>query len=224
MVHRNKNALALYASQRAVTASRADSAISSEIIIMNLLHIRVSHVIVVALALGSLVGMGARAADAPAPAAPASVSAEPQSTMSTYGDWTVRCQRETPTSPRVCEVAQSLLVQGQQTPIAEIAVGRVGPKDPMMITVRLPVSVSFPSTVQVFVGEKDGQPLDLTWRRCFSLGCYADAELKEETLKRFKAETTTGKMQFKDASGRDVTLPFSFRGFPQALDGLAKAQ
>jgi hypothetical protein len=30
-------------------------------------------------------------------------------------------------------------------------------------------------------------------------------------------------LTFKDGLGRDLTIPFSFRGLPQALDGLAKS-
>jgi invasion protein IalB len=78
--------------------------------------------------------------------------------------------------------------------------------------------------VRVAADDKDPQPLELSWRRCVPGGCFAETELKDDVLKRYRAQTANGKMQFKDAAGREVPLPFSFRGLPQALDGLAKAQ
>jgi invasion protein IalB len=181
--------------------------------------------ILVAVAMASAPWVGAGAADAPPAVAPAPVSAEPQTTMSTYGDWTVRCTHtETPAPAHVCDIVQSLQVQGQQAPIAQIEIVRSGLKEPMRIVVQLPVNVSLPSSVRVAADDKDPQPLELSWRRCVPGGCFAETELKDDVLKRYRAQTANGKMQFKDAAGREVPLPFSFRGLPQALDGLAKAQ
>jgi invasion protein IalB len=181
--------------------------------------------ILVAIAMIAMPIIGGRAADAPAAVAPAPVGAEPQTTMSTYGDWTVRCTHaENPTPAHVCDIVQSLQVQGQQAPIAQIEIVRPAPKDPMRIVIQLPANISLPSAVRVAVDDKDAQPLELAWRKCVPGGCFAEAELKEDVIKRFRAQTGNGKMQFKDAGGHDVPLPFSFRGLPQALDGLAKAQ
>jgi len=158
-----------------------------------------------------------------APAAPAPVSAEPQNTSASYGDWTVHCQRANDTAPRVCELEQSLQVQGQQSPIAQIAVGRPSFKDPMKIVVTLPSFVSFPSTVKLALDEKDTQPVELTWRKCMPGGCAADTDFKDEDIKKWKTQTANGRLQFKDGNGREEILPFSFRGFAQAMDGLAKS-
>jgi invasion protein IalB len=164
----------------------------------------------------------APAARAAEPAAPPPVSAEPQTTTSTYGDWTVRCTRTDAAPGRLCEVADS--VQGQQGPIAQIVISRIIPKDPPHIIVQLPLNVSFPSSVKVSIDEKDAQSLDLSWRKCLPAGCFADAELKDDMLKKLRAQTANGKIQFKDGNGRELALPISFRGFSQAMDGLGKAQ
>src|SRR5262249_6405145 len=78
----------------------------------------------------------AHAAQAPAAQAPATPSAPlpaapdngPSSTTAVYGDWVVRCGQQAGT--RICEVAQTIYVQGQQTPIALIAIGREKQGDP----------------------------------------------------------------------------------------------
>jgi invasion protein IalB len=159
------------------------------------------------------------------PVAPPQVSAEPQNTAAAYGYWIVRCQRvgEGAASQRICDIEQAMQVQGQQAPIAAIAIGRPGAKEPLHITAQLPTSISFPSTVKLYTDEKDAQPIELSWRRCLPAGCFADAEIKDDDLRRWKAQTGNGRLQFKDGAGRELALPFSFSGFPQAMDGLAKA-
>ncbi|WP_407527947.1 invasion associated locus B family protein [Methylobacterium oryzisoli] len=154
---------------------------------------------------------------------PAPVPAEPGLTTASFGDWLLRCQRtgEGEKAERVCEVAQSLHVQGQPAPIAQIAIGRIGPA-PLRVTAVLPVTVSFPSAVQVLAGEKEAAPFDLAWRRCQQGGCLADAALSEDVLKRWRGSAEPGRIRFKDAAGREIALPLSMRGLGPALDALAK--
>jgi invasion protein IalB len=161
--------------------------------------------------------------EAPAASAPAQVSADPQNTSATYGDWVVRCNRagEGAQILRICEVVQSIQVQGQGL-IAQIALGRPTPKEALRVTALLPSNISFPSIVKIGVDDKDTQGTDLIWRRCVQGGCFADTEMKDETLKRRKNQTGNGQLQFKDSAGRDIDVPFSFRGLSQAMDGLAK--
>jgi invasion protein IalB len=168
----------------------------------------------------------AQTKEAPAAAAappPAPVSADPQNTSATYGDWVVRCSRtgEGAQILRVCEVVQSIQVQGQGL-IAQIALGRPTPKEALRVTALLPSNISFPSIVKIGVDEKDNQAIDLIWRRCVQGGCFADTEMKDETLKHWKTQTGNGRLEFKDSGGRDIDVPFSFRGLSQAMDGLAK--
>lgn len=154
----------------------------------------------------------------------APVSGDPQSTTAAYGDWVVRCQRigDGVASRRICEAAEVIQTQGAQAPIAQIAIGRVAPADPLRLTLVLPPNVGFPSSPRVAVDAKDPQPVDLNWRRCISGGCFADVEIKDDVLQRWRALSSQGAITFKDSTGRDVAVPFSFRGLAPALDALAK--
>jgi len=156
---------------------------------------------------------------------PAPVGADPQSTTANYGDWVVRCQHvgDAATGRRVCEVAQIIQMQGGQGPVAQIAVVRPTAADPLRLTIVLPPNVSFPSSPRMAVDDKDAQPADLSWRRCLPGGCFADIEIKDDLLQRWRGQSAQGIIKFKDSAGRDVALPFSFRGFAQALDALAKS-
>jgi len=166
----------------------------------------------------------APAATTPAvPPAAAQVSAEPSVTTASFGDWTLRCQRLDAAKPgRICEVALVLQAQGQQAPIAQIAIGRIANNEPLRVTAVMPVSVTFPSSVQIVIGEKDAKPLDLPWRRCIPTGCFADATPGDDMLRQWRKAGEAGRIQFKDAAGRDLALPLSTRGLDPALDALAK--
>jgi len=157
-------------------------------------------------------------------AAPPAVPAEPQNTSATYGDWVLRCSRPAdPAAQKVCEIVQSFSIQGQQGLYAQIAIGRVGPKDPMKMTLLMLPNISFPSSVKVSSSDNDPQPVELVWRRCTPGGCIADTELKDDQVKRWRGLSGSGHLQFKDANGRDLSVTVSFRGLEQALDGLSKS-
>lgn len=156
---------------------------------------------------------------------PGPVSTDPQMTTANYGDWVLRCQRigDGAAAQRLCDVAQSIQTQGAQAPIAQIAFGRIAAADPLRLTLVLPPNISFPSSPRMAVDDKDPRTIDLSWRRCLPDGCFADAEMKDDLLQHWRAQTTQGQLRFKDSAGRDVALPFSFRGLAQALDALAKS-
>ena len=152
------------------------------------------------------------------------MEAEPKSTTAAFGDWVLRCNRveiENQTQ-RICEVAQTITIQGQQAPVAELAIGRVKKTDPLRVTVALPVNVTFPSAPQIGL---EGHPVqELSWKRCLPSGCFADAAPKDEVFRAWRAAKTNGRIETKDAFGRNVVLTISFRGLAQALDALSKEQ
>jgi invasion protein IalB len=158
----------------------------------------------------------------PEPARP--VDVEPNSTLASFGDWTLRCQRlgNGAEIQRVCEVAQQIRAQDQQNPVAELAIGRLKKVDPLHLTVVLPVNVTFSSPPSFTADGKVPDPLDLGWRKCLPGGCIADAVLKEDMLRRWKTQTSTGHIPWTDAAGRDLTIDLSFRGLTQALDALSR--
>lgn len=157
------------------------------------------------------------------PAKPSPVPTEPGSTTASFGDWVLRCQRGGGDRPvRICEAAQTMQVQGQAQPIAQIAIGRVSAGEPLQVTAILPPNVALPGSVRVLTDEKDTAGFELAWRRCLPGGCVADAGMREDVLRRWRGAKEPGRITFKNAAGQDVAIPLSFRGLPQALDALAK--
>jgi invasion protein IalB len=165
---------------------------------------------------------------APTPAAktevPRAVDAEPNSTMASFGDWALRCQRfgTGAETQRVCEVAQQIRARDQQSPVAELAIGRLKKADPLRLTVVLPVNMTFSNPPSFSTDGKVPELLDFGWRKCLPGGCIADALLKDDVLRRWKIQTSAGRITWTDAAGRDLAIELSFRGLTQALDALSK--
>ena len=95
-----------------------------------------------------------------------------------------------------------------------------------MLTVVLPVNVTFPNPPSFTTDGKGSDPIDLGWQKCLPGGCFADVALKDDVLTRWKTETQTssGRLTWKDAGGRDFVIGVSSNGLAQALDALAKAE
>jgi invasion protein IalB len=182
---------------------------------------------IVYLGLGSLAVAQPKSA-IPAPTAkseaPRPVDAEPTTTLASFGDWSLRCQRlgSGAEAQRVCEVTQQIRVQDQQNPVAELAIGHLKKADPLRLTVAVPVNVTFSSPPGFSADGKAQEPLDLGWRKCLPGGCIADAVLKDDVLRRWKIQTSAGRITWMDAAGRDLAIGLSFRGLSQALDALSK--
>jgi invasion protein IalB len=176
--------------------------------------------------LGAIVflGLGSQAFAQLKPEPPRSVDAPPNSTLASFGDWALRCQRlgNGAEAQRVCEVAQQIRGQDQQNPVAELAIGRLKKADSLRLTVVLPVNVTFSSPLSFSADGKVLEPLDLGWRKCLPGGCIADALLKDDVLRRWKTQTSAGRITWTDAAEHDLAIGLSFRGLTQALDALSK--
>ncbi len=156
-------------------------------------------------------------------AAPAPVSAQPSVTTASFGDWTLRCvEGAGKDGGAACEVIQSIVLSGQQAPVAQLALGRLEATGGLQVTVVLPVNVALlsPATVSEDPAGKDA--VALTWQRCIPGGCFASAPAEDAMIAAWKAASTPGTLSFDDATGRKVALPFSLRGLTQALEAMQK--
>jgi invasion protein IalB len=159
-----------------------------------------------------------------APAAPvvqpgqAAQSNSPQRTTATYEDWIVQCETQTGSSPtKICDMTQVSQFQGK--PFTRIAILRPIKDQARRIIVQVPVNVSFSTHVRVQINEAD-QGLDSPFARCTPNGCFAELELKDDTLKKLRSATGSGKLTFADSAGQNVAVPVSFNGFSPAYDAL----
>ena len=182
----------------------------------------------VALAVGLAPVGSASAVDKPKPTPgaeakpPEPVSSDPQQTTATFGDWVERCQRLTVggEARRVCEVAATVTANGQTSPLAEVAIGRLKKADPLRVTLVLPVNVGFPSAPKIALGD-EGDAMELAWRQCVPAGCFAETTLNPEREHAFR-DAKSAKVESRSAAGQGFNFAISLRGLPQALDAMAR--
>jgi invasion protein IalB len=163
----------------------------------------------------------------PVPAPAAATEAAADMTTATFADWELRC-RATPSSDparpggRSCELVQSVFVQGQSTPFAQLAFGRIDQKDPLLFTVVVPSDVAFGTVMKLSVAEGDKFPIDIPWVRCRPGGCFATVTMNETIIKRLQSRNEPGRIVYVTGGGRDFILPISFRGLARAFEALAR--
>ena len=181
---------------------------------------------VVAATASSLILTPAMAQTQPAsqpPAANTQAAAQNQPTKTQqFGDWVLTCRKPDDKAPQNCELVQTITINGQKAPFAQIAIGKPKADMPVQITVVVPQNVSFPSSVKILMDEKDKSPLDAAWARCLPVGCFANAALKDDVQKKWGALETQGRVIFKAGNGQDLAMPISFKGLKGAFEAMAK--
>ncbi len=141
----------------------------------------------------------------------------PQRTTASYDDWVVRC--EIHGAAKVCEMAQTMVIQGQSQPIAQIAIGQQNKTEPMKVVFQLPIGVWLPVGAKLVAKEGD-VGVAAAFVRCQPTVCLAQADVGDDQIKKLRGMTESGKLQFKDAAQHDVVIPVSFKGFGQAYDAM----
>lgn len=169
-----------------------------------------------------LLPLQAQQTKAPAAAAPkaAEVIVAPDTTVSRFGDWTMRCI--TSGEGKLCEMVQTLQlqVQGQNTPFANLAVGRPAKGEPYKFVAQLPNNITI--ATGIVVEAKPEKPLVGLIQRCLPQGCFADVVLPDDVRKRWQTRTEAGIVKFHDGTNKLVDLPLSFRGFGPAMEAMLK--
>lgn len=145
----------------------------------------------------------------------------PQRTTATYEDWTVQCEIGATSLQKICEMAQATQAPGQANPITKIAIGQPTKTEPIKLVVQVPINVWLPAGIKFAADDKDAG-LAAFYTRCVPTACFAELNLKDESIQKFRTLTANGKLQLKDAAQREVSIPVSFKGFRQAYDALRK--
>ncbi|MDO9499608.1 invasion associated locus B family protein [Falsiroseomonas sp.] len=168
------------------------------------------------------------AARGPAPAAATPTAAPtttpaaegPERTSAQFGDWSVNCTGRPPA--RGCEMVMAVRDPARQLGAA-LAIGRAAPQAALRLVAQLPVNIRVAEPLRlVMEGEA---PLALPFQTCNRLGCFAELEMREDALRRLRARPADqpGRIEWRDATGQEVALPISFRGFTPASEALAVA-
>jgi invasion protein IalB len=147
-------------------------------------------------------------------------AAAQQSTTATYEDWVVRCSTQGTPPQKHCDMEQLTQMQGQTSPTSRLVVTYVKGQ-PLKLTAQLPVNILLATSLKIQMSDND-PGVSAPFQRCVPAGCFSTLDIKDDLVRKFREAKTPGKMSFKDAAGRDVALPVSFKGFGQAFDMLTK--
>ena len=135
-------------------------------------------------------------------------------TVSTFGDWSVRCEAG---PPRNCETAVTLS-NAEGRAVAQLVIGRLNSQGPLLAMAHVPLNVHLPGQVRLAI---EGAPLALAFQRCVPQGCFAMVEVDEALLRRLRAEPAGARLLFQDATRQEVGLAVSLRGFARAQAALS---
>lgn len=144
-------------------------------------------------------------------------SKAPQLTTATYDDWTVRCEAHDTTSS--CEMSQAMQIKGQSQPVSQIAIGRLNKTDPLKLVFQVPINVWIPDNVSLVV-EEANTTIKANFTRCIPIGCFAEADLKDDMIAKLGKVSKGGRLEFADAGRQKIAIPVSFKGFTAAYDAL----
>ncbi|MGH6673212.1 MAG: invasion associated locus B family protein [Xanthobacteraceae bacterium] len=118
-------------------------------------------------------------------------------------------------------MAQTTQVKGRDVPFSRVALAHSVKGQPVKLVVQVPINVSFAQPVVIRTSDAD-PGISAPFARCIPSGCFAEFELKDDLLKKFRAASGVGKLSFPQASGQEINVPLSFKGFNQAFEALAR--
>jgi invasion protein IalB len=148
----------------------------------------------------------------------------PQRTTASYANWVLTCDTQAgPPPQKTCEILQMVQAQaqGRTVPFSRIAVMQPVKGQPIKLVIQVPTNVALSRNVRIQIADAD-PGIAAPFARCASAGCFADFELKDDVLKKFRAASGNGKVTYADVAGHEVVVPLSFSGFSQAFEALAK--
>jgi invasion protein IalB len=154
---------------------------------------------------------------------PASSEA-PQRTTVPYGNWVLTCDKLAgPPPQKTCELLQVVQeqVQGKAVPFSSVAVMQPVKGQAAKMAVQVQNNVTLSRAVGIQTTDADAG-IVAPFARCAPIGCFAEFELRDDVVQKFRSASGNGKITYADSTGREIVIPISFNGFGQALDALAK--
>ena len=172
-------------------------------------------------AAGSFVVLsGGASAQAPAPAAPDAAAAAGQPPAQQYsinqsvGDWVVRCVQTTIKSPAPCEVMQTTVNKDSQQRISSFSIAYVPSRESYAMQVVVPTGVALGKGLSIAPALNS-----VKFTRCERDGCYVEMLIDNATVTSLGGAGKSASIAvFGYGQEKQITLPVSMTGFPEAMD------
>lgn len=143
----------------------------------------------------------------------------------TYDDWTVRCQ-QAKGEEKSCVMTQRTFVEDSGQRLMQVNVMRVPEQEqPVMILV-LPLGVSLAAGVNLQLGEEGDEEEEnanrMGYSHCDQNACYVNILLTDEAKEDITA-VDAGTITFTTLQGQAIDVPFSSKGFDDALESFSES-
>ena len=126
--------------------------------------------------------------------------------------WAVNCKSAATEQGLECRLSQTIVTQ-QGGELADVTFRIPADKKGPEAIVRLPLGVFLPAGATLQVDDKTQQKLN--FRACDRNGCYAQAAISSQMLKELQ-EGQELKVSFKNLAEKQIDVPLSLDGFPEA--------
>lgn len=144
-------------------------------------------------------------------------AAEPEKTLATYGEWTVRCVIREHLPP--CDMLQVAMARDSGRQLLRLSLAHLGDGKRIGVQAWVPLGVRVSGGVLIHA---DGQEVRLDgfgFTRCIGSGCFIEGVIGEEGLEPFK-RGKEGALTVLDAAGKPRSVRLGFTGFIAALDAM----
>jgi invasion protein IalB len=148
--------------------------------------------------------------------APGAADAKPSSESYVYGDWIVECHELD--GNRSCVMSQRIIDARSQIQLLQLSVIRNLRANATTLQALVPLGAWLEPGIAVKVGT-EAKALELTYAKCVPSGCIADQSVTSSFLGAMKS-AERGVLMVADRNRKVVSVPFSLRGFGEALDAL----
>ncbi len=146
-------------------------------------------------------------------------SAEPDSELKNYGNWSVQCVRNEETKSKNCVLFQQLILEsGQRLLSMQINKATITTDDTtpdFVVILNTPLGVHLPSGARIQIDK--AEPVDLVYERCDRAGCYAGVPV-DEGLQTALTKGKACNVTITNLLGKTITGSLSLKGF---TDGFA---
>jgi invasion protein IalB len=156
----------------------------------------------------------AAAAPPAAAAAPADPNAQQFSINQNVGDWVVRCVQTTIKSPAPCEVMQTTVNKDSQQRISSFSIAYVPSRESYAMQVVVPTGVALGKGLSIAPALNS-----VKFTRCERDGCYVEMLIDNATVTSLGGAGKSASIAvFGYGQEKQITLPVSMTGFPEAMD------
>lgn len=143
--------------------------------------------------------------------------AEPTTGLSTItiDDWVVECL-DPPIEVVSCQVSHTVLFGPESAPVFVAAISGSGPGTPLRAIFALPLNIRLKEGLVI---SDETRAVTFQFDRCALDGCYVETLMGAELLELMTTSTSGFARVIRD-SGENFQIPFSFKGFNDALDAM----